>query len=186
MFLKRLRNLNLIVASIFLSLAYVGTTPLHAAKGTTTVSYERRETVTYLLTVSVKGDGSIFDGEEMIRGQINEYQLKIDSFKLFRVKPDKGNELEKIVLDGKDITEELQGDLLKVNGKEANQNLEFYFSEGEVAGADNNQSTGKPGRPSKTDDNTKYQQYILGLIGSILLGAMIYKKGKERSFKKGE
>lgn len=186
MFLKRLRNVNLIAVGIFLSLAYVGVTPLHAIKGTTTVSYECRETITYLLTVSVKGEGSVFDGEEMIRGQISEYQLKIDSFKLFRVKPDKGNELEKIMLDGKDITKELQGDVLKVEGKEANQNLEFYFSEGEVAGVDSDQNTSKPGKPSKTDDSTKYQSYILGLLGSILLGAMIYKKGQERSFKKGE
>lgn len=171
------------VMSLILSALWICGTSIYAAEGYTKVVYERKETLSCLLTVSVEGKGIVFDGEETIDNQIkNEYQLKIDANKKFKIIPNKGAKLEKITLDGIDITGELTEDSIEIFGKGSNQELIIYFDSGDILGVTNEQEKDK-GKSVKTGDFLFESKYVYGLFVSLCIVSITYKRKREREIR---
>lgn len=163
---------------------------LHAAESSgTSVTFTVKENETYLLSVSVEGKGSIFDGKEVIRDQINKYHLENGTYKTFRIVPDEGYEISRVTLNGKDITNLIINGEITVKSEDYEQVLVFYFtkttdSDNEKPGGvnkkpDNSQTNSHPNRV-ETGDATRKMLYGLTLVASISVLVIVVKRKKDK------
>lgn len=139
----------------------------------TTVTYVKTENEKHLLYVSIIGKGSINDGNAVLRKQINKYELEYGAIKTFRILPDKGNELQKVTLDGTDITDKVVDKMLRIKVQDYDQHLKVYFINDNDNGNDNSKSV-------QTGDKTKLGLGFLGLGASILILYILKKKKDDK------
>lgn len=96
----------------------------------TTVGYDSEKSypVYFEMEVVVLGNGSVFDGTQEIRQQINVYQLKDQDEKKFRLKADKDNRIKSVIFNYIDISDQLnKRNEIKIRGLDFNTSLIITF-----------------------------------------------------------
>lgn len=145
------------------------------------VSYVKEKNATFLLYVSINGNGALYDGESMLRKQVNKYELEMNTEKTFRIVPDKGNALARVLLNGKDITKQVKNHSITIYGTSFDQKLEVYFTaihHDQEQNEKPNQPYDKQKESVKTSDTAKTGLSIVALMAS-LLGIIILKKKRK-------
>ncbi len=125
---KSIKNAAVFAMACMIAIGGVITTARAAASGQTHITYDVPESVAFPLTVTAEGNGYVQHGEEKISNSTAGFLLKVDEDKLFGVYPDAGETVQQIVLNGEDITNQLQGTQLTVHGAQKNQTLTVKFS----------------------------------------------------------
>lgn len=130
------------------------------------VSYEAsgNNLARFQLQVIIVGNGSVFDGSQELRKQINVYELKYKEVKVFRLAPDKGHHIKSVVFQGVDITDQLNTiQEIEIQGLDGNSELIITYEkdEGNLMDVDS-VNTG--------DDQRAYR-----FIGAILIAAIVMR-----------
>lgn len=174
------KKFYLVVSAFMLAfcmgLTQVSTCFADEGAASTTVSYVKEEGDKYLLSVEVIGNGSVMDGIGTIRDQISKYELEAGTPKTFQVVADEGYVLDKILLNGVDITHRLNDDYLTIFGQDYAQGLQFVFKKVATSG---NQSGS--GDRVNTGDVTKASMAGITLLLSFAVIILIRKKSKEEN-----
>lgn len=139
------------------------------ATGSVPVIYVQDESLSYPLIVTVKGNGSLNDGEIELRNSKKSYDLPSDGEKTFEIKADKGMEVKVVQLNEKDIKSIIKDEKITIKGAETEQRLVIEFDK-------------KAGLPI-TRDMAKILPYLVILILS-LIGVIFFYKRNEKNIKK--
>lgn len=127
----------LTVVTMLVSVVTLCTISTNAAQqGNTTLGFTPpgEPAITYQLSVSIVGNGSIFDGTQEIIGSI-KYELSANQSKTFRVQPQQGYMLASVVFDNTNITNKVDMDgNITIQGKTYDSQLVITFEEELVAG----------------------------------------------------
>lgn len=91
------------------------------------VLYTKEVSEAYPLTVVVKGNGVLIQGDTIIRNREMNYILKLNKSITFDFMPDQDSELKRVFLDGKDIQSQIYGNKLTVIGEEKGKVIHVYF-----------------------------------------------------------
>lgn len=167
---------NGVCALLLILIMLIGTATIgYSAQGKFDVSYisnGTEESVQYELSVKVVGNGTLYDGDAAIKLETSVYQLAIDGSKSFRVKPDDGNTIKSITLNGKDIATTLKGDVIKIEGQTYAQALVVTFQSKQTGSKD----TGNV----NTADMTRKGILLLSVLGTGSMILFMTKKKKKR------
>ena len=139
------------------------------------VSYVKEKNDTYFLYVTIFGNGSLYDGEGIIREQINKYEIEPGVKKIFTISPDKGYQLDRVLLNNVDITQKVISGKIEIVGEEFNQNLEVYFRKETTQPT--NDATRSP--VVKTNDSTTIQSLVLIMLVASCIGICILIRKKK-------
>ncbi len=167
--------------------------------GQTHITYEVSESAAFPLTVTAEGKGYVQHEGEKISGTTAEFLLKVDEDQVFGIHPDTGETVEEILLNGENITAQLQNHQLTVHGAEKAQTLKVTFSttaseietepnpeESSAPTADSGEAP-KPGGGSQTPvtgDSSLILTY-LSISTASLLGIVIFVFMKREQKKRG-
>lgn len=147
------------------------------AGGTTTVTCTIDEAEAFPLSVIAQGNGYIKHKEQNIKKQTAHFMLKSDRYMVFELFPDKGEKVEKVILNNQDITKSIKDNRVKVTGAEKEQELKVIFSSSNVGN----------GKNPTTGDNANNSLYIiLGSVSLLVLVVLALLKRKRGQDKRGE
>lgn len=132
------------------------------------VTYTKSETISYVLTLEVKGEGSVFDGERNIENLNEKYLLKIDDSIKFKFNPKKGAKISQVILNGEDVRENIANNEIVINGTEKEQSLIVEFT---------SNINGMP----QTGDSNKFVIYFLVLLISAVGFILLNRKSKYKN-----
>lgn len=91
------------------------------------VTYTKNESISYPLTLEVRGSGTVFDGSKNIKNSNEGYLLKIDESMIFKLNPDKNARVSRVVLNGESIKDKIENNEIIVEGQEKEQKLTVEF-----------------------------------------------------------
>lgn len=91
------------------------------------ISYVKEESVAYRLRIKVMGEGSVHDGDAMIRNDEKHYTLPVDETRIFEINADEGKIIKKIELDGTPIAVAKDSNKLIIKGAQKDQSLVVIF-----------------------------------------------------------
>ena len=110
---------KIIKAFLFLStLMLVSISVVYADDVEVTLSYRMEGIKTHELKVIVYGPGILRDGEAEIRDGTNVYELREDAEKVFLIEPDEGSHLASVKIDGQEVTDTVEKQLVIKDLKE--------------------------------------------------------------------
>ncbi|WWU64489.1 hypothetical protein QJR26_15845 [Clostridium baratii] len=131
------------------------------------VTYVKNESTAYPLTLEVIGKGSVFDGKKTVKNSTEKYLVKIDETIKFKINPDDGAKVSKILLDDKNIEGKIENNEIVINGQEKEQKLLVEF-------------VGDIDSMPKTGDSNNIEFYCFILILSIIGFVLLNRKDKQR------
>lgn len=151
--------------------------------GITAVSYEKEYNDVYTLSVSVFGEGELYDGSAIIKEQTNKYEIKVGESKTLKIVPSKWSRLDKVILNDVNITNKVKNESITVYGETFNQNLKVYFTK--VADNPITLSSLNTSGSIKTGDPARLKGLVVGLLLSVFAILLVSGKGKADGKKRG-
>lgn len=128
-----------------------------------TLTYRMEATEKVELTVSVKGSGSLKDGEEVIRNGVNVYELIPYSQKEFIVEPDPGSKVASLKINQEEVGDKFD-DKVTLKGIKEDTFVKVVFKKIE----NGTKPIYDPSQNNGNDSNTGNVQKIMN--GGILTG----------------
>lgn len=149
--------------------------PMYANEGesSTPVTYlpSEDELAKFKMQIIVVGEGSVYDGTKEIKGNSTIYELKYKDKKNFTLAPAKGYQIESIVCNNKDITNQLVNDVITVSQMDVDTVVTFVYRE-----------VSKPDSSPQTGDHTNVWKWItLVSMSGVVLFLLKKKKRKEQN-----
>lgn len=140
------------------------------------------ESLDYPLNLVAEGKGSLLIGDIEVKNAKSVYSLKADKSVTVKLKPEAGNSVTKVELNGQDITSSVKGDSLTVKGVDQEQTLKVTFTNLTLPSAPAAEhSTAKQDLPSTGDRAGAYTWTGLAMaVLSLLALALSRRKNKEK------
>lgn len=157
-----------------------------SSHGNVTATYSKEESEAYALSVYVTGEGSVSDGESVIRNEDKRYLVTLDETVTFELLPDLNGVIKEVTLNGEDVISKIRHNMITVQGQAKAQIMHVCFRTKESTGG----STQKPQKSNpQTGDVTRtglYALLALGAAGTCRQMAGKRKKDSENSEEGGQ
>lgn len=189
---KILKVFTGIIAVCSFSILTVLTVGAETGQAETQVSFTVSQEGKYELSVEASGNGVIQDGEKAIRNGAVEYQLSVGETKVFRIVPDNGYKIGRVIYEQPeisrvlDLTEQaLSGEIeIAMESTKGVLRVEFVLDPsagGDTQGENSQGQTGGSGTGVKTGDTARIGGYVtvLAAAGTVLV-YLLKKKKKEQ------
>lgn len=158
-----------------------------AGQAETKVSFTVSQKGKYELSVEASGNGEIRDGSKSIRNGAVEYQLSVGETKTFRIIPDEGYKIGRVIYEQPevskvlDLTEQALSGEIEIAMESTSGILRIQFVADPSIGGDTQDSGSEGGIGTdtvKTGDSFYMAGYVAALIGAGVVVVYLYRKKK--------